>query len=504
MGRTKSWAGVRIYTIGHSTRTLGELIELLRAVGVSVLADIRTIPRSRHNPQFNGDSLRRALRSRSIRYVHLASLGGLRRARKDSPNKGWRNASFRGFADYMLTEDFESGLEELRALTAQGRVALMCAEAVPWRCHRSLVADALTSRGARVEHIISSSRTTPHHLTPFAKVEGARVSYPGEDAASERLATRAPFHLEATVRVLQRRPENPVEVWEQDRYLRVLASADDLALVEVTNRGTIDDPDVRFSIRSGDLPAAARAELQQTLRKVLGLDVDPRPLQRLVESQQALRPAAFALRGMRPPRFAEWFEAFANVVPFQQLSLDAGLAIVGRLVERFGKHLEHGGRRFQAFPTAHAIAGSRLATLRGCGLSGRKAESLRYVARAIASGELTEEKISGLSTDDALRTLIELPGIGPWSAGLVLLRGLGRLDVFPPGDVGAERRLGALMRLRSPASLSRVVERFGTSRGYLYFCGLGSSLLAQGLIHTAGSPLPLGPSPVTGPDARPT
>jgi DNA-3-methyladenine glycosylase II len=195
---------------------------------------------------------------------------------------------------------------------------------------------------------------------------------------------------------------------------------------------------------------------------------------------------------------------FANVVPFQQLSLDAGLAIVGRLVERFGKHLEHGGRRFQAFPTAHAIAGSRLATLRGCGLSGRKAESLRYVARAIASGELTEEKISGLSTDDALRTLIELPGIGPWSAGLVLLRGLGRLDVFPPGDVGAERRLGALMRLRSPASLSRVVERFGTSRGYLYFCGLGSSLLAQGLIHTAGSPLPLGPSPVTGPDARPT
>jgi 3-methyladenine DNA glycosylase/8-oxoguanine DNA glycosylase len=483
--RAECWRGVRIYTIGHSTRTLGELVELLRAFDISVVADIRTIPRSRHNPQFNGGSLRTALRPQGLRYVHLAGLGGLRRAGKDSPNTGWRNASFRGFADYMLTEDFETGLEELRALTAQGRVAFMCAEAVPWRCHRSLVADALTARGANVEHIISSSRSTPHRLTPFAKVKDARVSYPGEGAASGRLPTRAPFHLEATVRVLQRRPENPVEVWERDRYLRVLASADGLALVEVENRGTIDDPDVRFSIRSGDLPAAARSELEQTLRKVLGLDVDPEPLQRLAEAERALRPTALALRGMRPPRFAEWFEAFANVVPFQQLSLDAGLAIVGRLVERFGKHLEHGGRRFYAFPTAHAIAGARVAALRECGLSVRKAESLRYLARAIASGELTEEKISGMSTADALRTLTELPGIGPWSAGLVLLRGLGRMDVFPPGDVGAARRIGELMRLRSGASLGRILERFGDSRGYLYFCGLGGSLLAQGLIHAA-------------------
>jgi len=485
MSRTGNWTGARIYTVGHSTRTQGELIALLRAVDISVLADIRTIPRSRHNPQFNADSLRKALRSRSVRYVHLARLGGLRRARKDSPNTGWRNASFRGFADYMRTGDFESGLEELRALTAQGRVALMCAEAVPWRCHRTLVADALTARGAHVEHIIGSSRSSPHHLTPFAKVEGANVSYPGENVASGRLSTRAPFHLEATVRVLQRRPENRVEVWEQDRYLRVLPSADGLALVEVENRGTIDAPDVRFSIRSGDLLAAERSELEQTLRKVLGLDMDPRPLQRLAEAERALHPTALALRGMRPPRFAGWFETFANVVPFQQLSLDAGLTIVGRLVERFGRHLEHGGRRFHAFPTALAIARARLEALRQCGLSARKAESLRHLARAIESGELTEEKVSGMSTDDALRTLTELPGIGPWSAGLVLLRGLGRLDVFPPGDVGAERRLGALMRLRSRASLGRVVERFGTSRGYLYFCGLGSSLLAQGLIHAA-------------------
>jgi 3-methyladenine DNA glycosylase/8-oxoguanine DNA glycosylase len=479
---TTSWERARIHTIGHSTRTLDELVALLKAAHVSVLADIRTIPRSRRNPQFDGHSLRGALRSRSLRYVHLAGLGGLRRARKDSPNAGWRNASFRGFADYMQTEDFEAALEELRALTAKGRVALMCAEAVPWRCHRSLVADVLTARGAHVEHIIDASRSTPHHLTPFAKVAGPRVSYPGEDAPAGRLATRAPFHLEATVRVLQRRPENRIEVWERGHYLRVLASGGRLALVAVENRGTIDQPDVCFSIRSGDL--GVHAELGQTLRRILGLDLDPEPLQRRAEGVRALRPTALALRGMRPPRFADWFEAVANVVPFQQLSLDAGLAIVGRLVERFGKHLAYGGRRYYAFPSAHAVASARLAALRECGLSARKAESLRYLARAIEAGELTEEKLSGMSTHDALRVLTELPGIGPWSAGLLLLRGLGRLDVFPPGDVGAVRRLGALLHVRSEASLRRVVERFGNLRGYLYFCALGGSLLAKGLINS--------------------
>lgn len=169
-----------IYTVGHSTRTLDELVALLRAFDISVLADIRTIPRSRHNPQFNGDALRSTLRSRRLRYVHLPELGGLRRPRKDSPNTGWRNASFRGFADYMLTEDFEAGIAKLHALTAEGRVALMCAEAVPWRCHRSLVADALTARGAHVEHIASAKRSTPHRVTAFAEVEGTHVTYPGE------------------------------------------------------------------------------------------------------------------------------------------------------------------------------------------------------------------------------------------------------------------------------------------------------------------------------------
>ena len=222
MSRTDEWNGVRIYTVGHSTRTLEELVALLRAFDISVLADIRTIPRSRHNPQFNAETLAAALPPRGLRYVSLPRLGGLRRARKESLNTAWRNASFRGYADYMGTDDFELGLTELRALTAQGRVVLMCAEAVPWRCHRSLVADALVARGAEVEEIIGSSRATPHRMTAFAKVRCGRVTYPGEDESSGRLSTAAPFHLEATVRALQRRPTNLVEVWAGDRYLRLV------------------------------------------------------------------------------------------------------------------------------------------------------------------------------------------------------------------------------------------------------------------------------------------
>ncbi len=489
MSCASSWHGVQLYTIGHSTRTLDELTALLRAVDVSVLADIRSIPRSRHNPQFNADSLVLSLRARGLRYTHLPELGGLRHAHKDSHNGAWRNASFRGFADYMQTEGFESGLSRLRKLATKGTVALMCAEAVPWRCHRSLVADALTARGAQVRDIIGPSKPTLHRMTAFARVKGAQVTYPDEDLAESQLATQAPFHLEATVRALQRRPENRVEVWRQNHYLRAFTTADGLVLVDVENRGTIDHPDVRLAIRSGSPSGATRSCLESIIGKVLALGMDPAPLQRMAQGARALRPIALALRGMRPPRFAELFEAFANVVPFQQLSLDAGTKIVGRLVERFGDHVEHDGQRFFAFPSASAVAKARIQSLRGCGLSHSKAECLRAIAKAIGSGELTEATISGMSTREALETLVELPGIGPWSAAVVLLRGFGRIDVFPPGDVGAIRGLSALLRLRTPKSLDRLIERFGQYRGYLYFCALGSSLLKKGLI-TPAPPAP--------------
>jgi uncharacterized protein (DUF488 family) len=161
-----------------------ELVEWLTAAGVVTLADVRTIPRSRANPQFEGPALARSLARAGIAYVHLPRLGGLRHARKGSEeNAGWRSASFRGYADHMQTPEFEEGLSQLRTLAREGPVAVMCAEAVPWRCHRSLLADALLARGVVVEHIVGKGRTRPHRLTPFARIDRRRVTYPPERAS---------------------------------------------------------------------------------------------------------------------------------------------------------------------------------------------------------------------------------------------------------------------------------------------------------------------------------
>jgi uncharacterized protein (DUF488 family) len=168
------------YTIGHSTRPIAEFMALLRANGIQRLIDIRTIPKSQHNPQFNSDALARELKSARIDYVHIKELGGLRHARPDSSNTGWRNASFRGFADYMETEDFRTALDRAIELGRQKPSALMCAEAVPWRCHRSLVSDALLVRGIDVLEIVGDSSPRPHRLTPFARVDGTQITYPPE------------------------------------------------------------------------------------------------------------------------------------------------------------------------------------------------------------------------------------------------------------------------------------------------------------------------------------
>ncbi len=176
-----------IYTIGHSTRSLEEFIALLREHGVTLVADVRTVPRSRHNPQYNKDTLPEPLAAAGIGYRHLLDLGGLRHTTAASVNTGWRNASFRGYADYMQTSGFEVGLEELLDLARKETVAVMCAEAVPWRCHRSLIGDALTVRGIDVEDIISEGHTQPHHMTPFAHVDGLRITYPPEETPNQRL-----------------------------------------------------------------------------------------------------------------------------------------------------------------------------------------------------------------------------------------------------------------------------------------------------------------------------
>lgn len=196
-----------VLSIGHSTRSIEEFIRLLQAHDVTRVVDVRTIPRSRHNPQFNRDALPASLKKAGVGYTHLAELGGRRPTTRDSINTGWRNASFRGYADYMQTPEFREGVEQLIRLAREDRLALMCAEAVPWRCHRSLIEDALWVRGIPSEDIMTATLRRQHALTPFAKVRGTRITYPAimtrsaakpiKVAAERAQATRAPRSVTA-------------------------------------------------------------------------------------------------------------------------------------------------------------------------------------------------------------------------------------------------------------------------------------------------------------------
>ena len=175
----------RVSTIGHSTRSIDEFIRLLKAHGIDRVVDIRTIPRSRHNPQFSRDLLSASLRQVGMRYTPMPGLGGLRHPRRNSKNPGWRNAGFRGYADYMETATFRRSVDQCIALAKDSHIVLMCAEAVPWRCHRSLVADALIVRGITVSEITSGVRARPHSLTPWAQVNGIQITYPDSTASCE-------------------------------------------------------------------------------------------------------------------------------------------------------------------------------------------------------------------------------------------------------------------------------------------------------------------------------
>lgn len=177
-----------IYTIGHSTRPINEFIDLLKSHGITQLVDIRTIPKSRHNPQYGQEMLQQSMKDAGISYIYLKALGGLRSSSKDSINDAWRNKSFRNYADYMQTDAFTEGLKELIQLAADKTTAIMCAEAVPWRCHRSLVSDALLIRGIDSCEIISANSERPHKLTSFAVVNGTTITYPKSALPEEERA----------------------------------------------------------------------------------------------------------------------------------------------------------------------------------------------------------------------------------------------------------------------------------------------------------------------------
>jgi len=174
-----------VFTIGHSTRPFDKFLEILKVFHIEMVVDVRAIPRSQHNPQFNMDFLRVALEANGIKYVHMTGLGGLRHTTKDSVNTGWKNLSFRGYADYMQTLVFESSLEQLIIICKKKVTAIMCAEAVPWRCHRLLIGDALLIRGLKVEDIMSKKISKPHKLTSWARVDGTNIFYPEDEPKSK-------------------------------------------------------------------------------------------------------------------------------------------------------------------------------------------------------------------------------------------------------------------------------------------------------------------------------
>jgi uncharacterized protein (DUF488 family) len=181
-------SGGMLWTVGHSTRSIEEFIALLKAHEIERIVDVRTIPRSRHNPQFNQDRLPVSLGGSGIRYLNMPALGGLRHANRESVNTGWRNKSFRGYADYMQSPEFENAIEELIRLARDRRTAIMCAEAVPWRCHRSLIGDAMVIREMKVYDIFSRDSARPHKLTSWAHVVGKRITYPSAEPGEERRA----------------------------------------------------------------------------------------------------------------------------------------------------------------------------------------------------------------------------------------------------------------------------------------------------------------------------
>jgi DNA-3-methyladenine glycosylase II len=318
---------------------------------------------------------------------------------------------------------------------------------------------------------------------------GTSGPLPADDSCSQPVArihlpVAAPFNLEATVRLLQRRPTSLIDHWQERHYRRALATSDGVRLVTVVNHGTNGVPDVWLEISGGAVSEGTTRTISGVVRWMLGIDVAPAPAAWLAAVEPRLEVVAMATTGFRAPCFPSLFEACARVIPFQQLSIDAGTAIIGRLVTSFGAPVTCGTRAWVAFPEPEIIAEAHLDRLRETGLSRAKVRSLQAVARLASAGALERERFLPLPTDVALAELRSLPGIGPWSAALILLRGLRRMEVFPPGDVGAARNLAALLGhsgTMAPAEASAYAARLGDRQGYLYFLGLASQLLARGV-----------------------
>ncbi len=288
-----------------------------------------------------------------------------------------------------------------------------------------------------------------------------------------------PFSLAYTAQALRRIPQNVVDRWEDGVYARAVRNGAQTAVLAVSQTGG------RLALSTCPSHAVDPASQVPLVHRLLGLDVDISLFDRALRAEPALRPIAERLRGLRPPRFAGLFETIGSVIPFQQVSLQAGMSMTARMVQAFGERVECEGRIAWLFPLPETIAEASPEALRDCALSGAKARTLVSLARLIADGELTEPQIERLPSEEGLRLLDSLPGIGPWTAGVILLRGFGRLDVFPVGDAGARRSLALILGRSSPLSEAEegaLLERLGPARGLLYFYTLGWHLAQRGLL----------------------
>lgn len=297
-----------------------------------------------------------------------------------------------------------------------------------------------------------------------------------------------PFDLALTVAVLRRRASHAVEVFEGGEYRRVLTLAGRRRLVGV--RQVAPDSVALRGLDGPLAPEEVRAAAA-SVERMLGLGVDMAPVRDVFAEDPRLAPLVERLAGMKPPRFVSLWVTLLSVVPFQQVSLDAGMAVLNRVITRLGATLECGGRTYYAFPTPEQWLAAEPEALRGCGLSAAKVRTLTGAAGAIAGGTLREEDIEAASDEEAVARLTALPGIGPWSAHVILLRGFRRLSFYPAGDSGAARNLNTLFELpgRGESAEARaIVERLGAYRGYLYFVLLAWKLLATGAIELSGHP----------------
>jgi DNA-3-methyladenine glycosylase II len=278
---------------------------------------------------------------------------------------------------------------------------------------------------------------------------------------------------------LQRRPANRIDRWVEGEYRRGVRTAEGIRLIALRDAGSVDAPDLRLEVLGGSLGDASMDGIMAMVGWMLGVDVDAPPSGWLAEREPLLAPTLDRLRGFRPPAFPDLFATCLAVLPYQQLSLDAGTAIMGRLVAQFGPSIHVAGEDWYDFPPPEVIVGASESDLIGVGLSRAKAVALQRLAGHALAGDLDRSRYEGLSTADAMAELQKLPGIGPWSAAVIALRGMRRLDAFPGGDTGAAKSLTALLGAQqklSPAHAVEFADRLGDQRGYLYYLLLGSRM----------------------------